>query len=669
MDMTVDDYCSDEDEVVHETDVYLSKALSENLYLFHYPSRNNTATFQDLSNCLSAKIKPNQQRVELEFSIDVDAENYDTSRGEQIAYHADAQNATEDHYFKSGIMDKSLLIGSKILDSNNNYAIGFMKEGELHITPLHSIIEMHPGFHHMDKIDDVSKKNFNSDENVGEEQEAVAVTVRFEGPNAERDRQMRQKSYQHFQQKNASEPWIYLNYHKSGSIRSVSEKEKLLCSHVCQDACSTSVSKLEYLKELVPDCLRLSGTQSGNNEEMAILIDKPLSDQIRHLMINAHLLTFSTLVEKLPRDIDTLSIERLLQQIGVLVQGCWAVKSELLYAENTVSPYTGVSSKQLVNARDYILWLFTKTRFVTRSDILSVTRVPDDDFKAIMIPLANKTNRSWEFKFLTDEEFLENHPAIQQSQDIKWKLRYNKLVKDLKMSETEAGESSKNISPVPPRPRQKRHSHSSISEGDESGTESSNSGNKDKTKRNYAANKRTALSPSKLAAKSKPFSIATLDISPTYLENSPPESVKSELKDYVGDILRQQFCMTFNEIKELVLDSHLNSIANRSDFEALLDDALAGYGAQKLKNKWPQNTVPESLYAFTKFGNKLDRYRAALLDLFSTTARTRSNLFVKKVEDELRERVSETDLRQIFEEYCVYKSGFYYLKGTIALDS
>ncbi|PRD34396.1 UNVERIFIED_CONTAM: hypothetical protein NCL1_14771 [Trichonephila clavipes] len=64
---------------------------------------------------------------------------------------------------------------------------------------------------------------------------------------------------------------------------------------------------------------------------------------------------------------------------------------------------------------------------------------------------------------------------------------------------------------------------------------------------------------------------------------------------------------------------------------------------------WPQNTRPEGFYAFAKFGNKLDRYRAALLDLFSTTARTRGNLFVKKVEDELRERVSETDCRQIFE--------------------
>ncbi|GFR03931.1 DNA-directed RNA polymerase III subunit RPC5 [Trichonephila clavata] len=438
MDSTVDDYCSDDDEVVHEVDVYLSKALSEHLYLFHYPTRNNTAAFQDLTDCLSARIKPKQQKIELEFCIDVDSENYDTSRGEHIAYNVDGQNTTEDHYFKSGIMDKNLLMGSRSLESNDNYAVGFMKNGELHITPLHSTIEMRPGFLHMDKFDNTSKKALNPDENIGEEEEAVAVTVRFEGPNAERDRQMRQKSFQYFQQKNSSEPWMNLNYHKSGSIRSVSERERLMCSQVHQDVCRPSASKLDYLKELVPEILRLSGTQSGKNEETAILTDKPLSDQIRHLMMNAHLLTFSMLEERLPHDIDTLSIERLLPQIGVLVQGCWAVKSELLYeGEKTVSAYTGVSAKHLINARNYILWLFKKARFVTHSDVLSVIRLSDEDFKAMMTPLANKTNRGWEFKFPTDEEFLENHPAIRQSQDMKWDCRYKQLVQDLKMFQSE----------------------------------------------------------------------------------------------------------------------------------------------------------------------------------------------------------------------------------------
>ncbi|CAL1299712.1 unnamed protein product [Larinioides sclopetarius] len=653
MDTDVENKLLNEDEVVYETVVQLTKTLND-LYIFNYPIKHNGNISED-STCLSARIKPKQQRVELEFGIDINAGNYDIGRGEQIAYNVGGQNSNGECHFSSGRMDKKLLVGTKVLDSDLNYALGFMRKGELHLTPLHSILEVNPGYIHMDKIDISTQKNLNSNENE-EEEEAVAVTMRFEGPNAERDRQIRQKSYQYFQQKNASEPWIPLNYHKHGSLRSAAECEKLLSSQLHQDSTSIVVTKEDYLKELVPECLRLSGCQTSKDEDAAVLIDKPLSDQIRHLMINAHLLTFSMLAEKLPHNVDTLSIERLLQQIAVLVQGCWAVKSELLYAENTVSPDTGVSAKHLINVRDYILWLFTKTRFVTRQEILSAIRILDDDFKTIMIPLANKTNRGWEFKFATDNEFLESHPSIQQSQDIKWNLRYNKLVKELKMSEHEAEDT--------PRLRQKRHSHSSISEGDESGTDSGTS--KDKGRRSHTPKKRTALSPTKPASKPR---LATLDISPTYLESSPPDSLKQELREQLGTALRHHFCMTFTEIRECVLEGPLSSVAGRTDFETLVDEALNEYGAQKLKNKWPQNTTPETLYAFAKFGNKLDRYRAALLDLFSTTARTRPNLFVKKVEDELRERISEADSRQIFEEYCVYKSGFYYLKGTIALES
>ncbi|GBO15217.1 hypothetical protein AVEN_205629-1 [Araneus ventricosus] len=192
-----------------------------------------------------------------------------------------------------------------------------------------------------------------------------------------------------------------------------------------------------------------------------------------------------------------------------------------------------------------------------------------------------------------------NHPSIQQSQDIKWNLRYNKLVKDLKMSENDEDM---------PRPRQKRHSHSSISEGDESGTDSGTS--KDKGRRASGSKKRISLSPTKPASKPR---LATLDISPTYLESSPPESLKQELRELVGGALRHHFCMTLTEIKDCVLEGPLSSVAGRTDFETLVDEALSEYGAQKLKNKWPQNTTPESLYAFAKFGNKLDRVSVSVV--------------------------------------------------------
>ncbi|GBN47274.1 DNA-directed RNA polymerase III subunit RPC5 [Araneus ventricosus] len=161
MDTDVDNKFSDDDEVAYEANVRLTKTLSDVLNLFIYPIRHSGNISQD-STCLSARIKPKQQRVELEFGIDINAGNYDTSRGEQIAYNVDGQSSNGECYFNSGIMDKKLLVGTKVLDSDLNYALGFMRKGELHLTSLHSIIEVNPGYIHMDKIDTSTKKSLNA---------------------------------------------------------------------------------------------------------------------------------------------------------------------------------------------------------------------------------------------------------------------------------------------------------------------------------------------------------------------------------------------------------------------------------------------------------------------------------------------------------------------------
>lgn len=655
---------TDEDEVVAEVDVFLSKTLADKLYLFHYPTKLSVDEPEQVE-CLSAKIKPKQQKLEFEFKIDTDTRDYDKSRGEQFAMNVDAINPSGEAYFKSSLMDKYVFTATSpdSRESANNYAIGFLRKGELHITPLHAALELKQNFNYMDRMENSSKKSHASAEEEEEEEEAVAVTVRFEGPNAEKDKQMREKSYQYLQQKNASEPWMNVNFHQYHSYKSKMEYDNLVCPQMYNDATSCSFTPDEYLKVLIPECLHRGSSEEGT---VSAKPNQPLSDQIKQLFMNAHVLRFSSIIEQLPSDVDINSVEQLIQQIAVLVQGCWVAKSEVLHAEDSVSVLTGISGKYLINARDYVVWLYTKSRVITRRDVLTAICIPDVELTSIISQLAIKSDRGWEFKYLYDAEFIESHRSIELSQEIKWDLRYKKLVKELNIGQTQ-----KLPCPVLPR-KQKRLSRSSLSEdGDESGTDTSSSSHKDnKSKRAYTAKKRMNVSPVKHPSKSsKPFHIATLDISPTFLEITPSDEVKAQLKECLEEAIRNQYVMTLSSLKELISENHLSALSSRNDFEQLIDEALLNCGAQKLKNKWPQNTTPEPLYAFWKFGNKLDRYRNILLELFSTTARTRINFFIKTVEDELREIISENDSRQIFEEYCSYKSGFFYLKGTISLDS
>uniref|UniRef100_A0A3Q3LIQ6 Uncharacterized protein n=1 Tax=Labrus bergylta TaxID=56723 RepID=A0A3Q3LIQ6_9LABR len=52
----------DDDPIIEEVDVYLAKSLADKLYLFQYPVRPSTMTYDDV-NHLAARIKPKQQRV------------------------------------------------------------------------------------------------------------------------------------------------------------------------------------------------------------------------------------------------------------------------------------------------------------------------------------------------------------------------------------------------------------------------------------------------------------------------------------------------------------------------------------------------------------------------------------------------------------------------------
>lgn len=657
----------EEDEVVEEIDVYLSNTLSEKLYLFEYPLKPINRLPDTNVKYLSAKIKPKQQKVQLEVGIDTHSSNYDRSRGEQIALNVDGIDPTGEPYFQSSKMDKHYLVSSKTNPSKCQLAVCLLKQGELHINQVHCKLSLRPSFGYLDKSDLLSKRN-QSGENPDDDSEPTAVTLRV--ADSERIQKIKEKSYNFLQQKNAHEQWINMTHHSSESMQSKLEKEKLLCTQMQRDVTQGCNSYKEYLKQLAPGRSYFCSSEYFHPEQgtgMEFLQQKHLTEQVKHIMLKAHVLTFDRILRFLGIN-DYSAMERSVQQVAIMVQGCWVVKSDLVYPENSLSPLSGISSEVLRIARDYMLYRFTKSRYITRSEISSAVKIPNQDIEWMINTVAKLTETKWEFKYPFDIDYVTQHRSVEKGQHIKWEMRYKKLLKEIDLGQNETeGNLRKPILPAAPS-RQKKLSRSSLSEdGDESGVEST-SNSKEPRKRNLSGRKRPNVSPSK-HSKAKQFHIATLAVSPTFFETAISEEAKAELKNCVSEAMRSQFCMTLGELKEAVLDSPLNNLVDRNDFQKILEEVLVECGAKSLNNKWPQNTTPEPLYAFTKFGNKVDRYRNALLDLYSNTARSRINFLIKKVEDEFGEIISEADSRQIFEDYCIYKSGFYYLKGTISPDT
>jgi len=478
--MEVDD---DNDPVVQEIPVFLSKNLCEKLYVFQYPLRSVSAKIEE-PHVIAARIKPKIQDVELEIEIPTESRNYDRSKGEQISINSDGVNQhlnpDEQNFFKSAIMDKIMYTSTRAQLEPGRYAVGLLSKNELHLNPIHGILHVKPAFQYLDKAD----KNLKSDmkESGAGEPESddddtpQQVTVKFARTETDRSKAAREKSFGFLQKKNAEESWIHTPFYQYKSEESQLERRRLLSSRPDETINNVTLPIDEYLssligpcpesedvkKQLTPDCLSMSQIRQ-----------LPLSDQVKHLLVNVKLISFSRLCSVLEISGDAQQqLLRAVQHVALLIQGNWVVKSEILYptAEQDKSKssggsmdkekakftgfgsekeksklcgVTGICPKILTKARDYVLHQFTLNRVVDRDAVTKATQIPTLDMKTIISHIANyKRNVGWEFSLPFDDEFVNKYPEVVQRQEMLFNAKQQQLLKsDFKAPKTERTDS------------------------------------------------------------------------------------------------------------------------------------------------------------------------------------------------------------------------------------
>lgn len=142
----------DDDPIIQEIDLFLAKSLAEKLYLFQYPVRPASMTYDGVPH-LSARIKPKQQKVEMDMAINAMSPNYCRSKGEQIALNVDGTSNDETSTYSSKLMDKQTFSSIQAASNSNRYAAAFYRKGEIHLTPLYGILQLRPSFTYLDKAD------------------------------------------------------------------------------------------------------------------------------------------------------------------------------------------------------------------------------------------------------------------------------------------------------------------------------------------------------------------------------------------------------------------------------------------------------------------------------------------------------------------------------------
>jgi len=72
--------------------------------------------------------------------------------------------------------------------------------------------------------------------------------------------------------------------------------------------------------------------------------------------------------------IDDVSLLRYIQTVAVLVQGCWAVKSDLLYPATFVSNDHGIMGPEMQRGRDIIVSIDLPILLIVRVSNISLSK-------------------------------------------------------------------------------------------------------------------------------------------------------------------------------------------------------------------------------------------------------------------------------------------------------
>ncbi|XP_013203187.1 DNA-directed RNA polymerase III subunit RPC5 isoform X2 [Microtus ochrogaster] len=703
----------EDDPVIQEIDVYLAKSLAEKLYLFQYPVRPASMTYDDIPH-LSAKIKPKQQKVELEMAIDTLNPNYCRSKGEQIALNVDGACADETSTYSSKLMDKQTFCSSQTTSNTARYAAALYRQGELHLTPLHGILQLRPSFSYLDKADAKHREREAANEGDSSQDEAEEdvkqITVRFSRPESEQARQRRVQSYEFLQKKHAEEPWVHLHYYGVRDSRSEHERQYLLCQGSSGVENTELVkSPSEYLMMLMPPSPEEEKDKPvapSNVLSMAQLRTLPLADQIKVLMKNVKVMPFANLMSLLGPSVDSVAVLRGIQKVAMLVQGNWVVKSDILYPKDSSSPHSGMPAEVLCRGRDFVMWKFTQSRWVVRKEVAAVTKLCAEDVKDFLEHMAVvRINKGWEFLLPYDLEFIKKHPDVVQRQHMLWSGIQAKLEKVYNL-----------VKETMPKKPDGQSGPAGMLSGEQRVQTA-----KTKAQQNHAflerelqrrkEQMRAATVLPSVQIKEEPLSEEEadgeeleaeeeepMDTSPssclsTKLANGLPAGravggdnlnghpipgcasspAARELKAFVEATFQRQFVLTLSELKRL-FNLHLAGLPPGHTLfsgisDRMLQDTVLAAGCKQILVPFPPQTAAspdeQKVFALWESGDISDQHRQVLLEIFSKNYRVRRNMIQSRLTQECGEELSKQDVDKVLKDCCVSYGGMWYLKGTV----
>ncbi|PWA84253.1 SIN-like family protein [Artemisia annua] len=389
----------DEDEVVREIDVYFNSSVDSDskLYVLQYPLRPSWRPYELEERCEQVRVKPKTSEVEVEMSVQVDSENYDDVDGDKA-------------------LPKQVLSSAWQPQTATAYAVGILTRNELHLNPVHTVVQLRPSMKHLQAL---SKKS-----NTARDEEEQAIKQNSK-------KQSKLPGAVNEQNIEAKEKWISLEYHGETSRLSRGYMGNMVAQQASQIQFSMSPS--EYIDSFCPataDKLKPKGPSRSS------LLKLPLEERLKiQLLEGPPVQRFKALKHIAPDHSDS-DIFKVLQTHATLVQGLWVVKTNLKYA--------GITDNKKPIARNYVLLQFSRSPIFHELQF-SKSLVINEIMKGILGEFAARRDscRDWKFKEHPDNLFIKEYPEIVLEQKNRWDAAEPELMRMLFPKTSKLGISDK----------------------------------------------------------------------------------------------------------------------------------------------------------------------------------------------------------------------------------
>ncbi|GLJ59117.1 hypothetical protein SUGI_1493140 [Cryptomeria japonica] len=411
-------------------DLYIENSMSDetsSLVLMRFPAMQSQ--FENPEDMIKLSVKPKSLKFKLETLLDQDTNNYCHEQASELLRKSNPKS------FASGKVDRNFWSSTKVSVDDGQLFVCKIVDERVVCRPISHLFTMRSDFSHFDLKDEVDPK-----------EEARPISVKFAAPDRPNVFQKSQLNNQ--ETDDPSDDYRVLSYKPAKSEESYDQRitlfgrNKLKVEPDIDAGLEDKKPDIVFLPDIKPKIEKIDQDIYSSevvNSQQSPRKSVQIRERVKDCLLKAKLVSFEEVYQfvkgynrYVSDDVQVSNKDLLdsLNELAILVQGNWAVKSEVLYgdsSERNSTSVTGISINLFIAARDYLLWLFNQERLVSRLEYSKRVRIPDYDVIELFNQLSifKRDLLKWELKLPTDTRFLKQFPEVVQRQANFWKVRRN----------------------------------------------------------------------------------------------------------------------------------------------------------------------------------------------------------------------------------------------------